>query len=65
VPALGVRVQVDDEGEGHRADQPQPRRLLGAAEETAKAQAGNWFHTGDGGYLDDEATWSSPTARRT
>jgi acyl-CoA synthetase (AMP-forming)/AMP-acid ligase II len=21
---------------------------------TAEAQAGNWFHTGDGGYLDDE-----------
>jgi fatty-acyl-CoA synthase len=23
-------------------------------DETATAQAGNWFHTGDGGYLDDE-----------
>ena len=23
-------------------------------EETAKAQAGGWFHTGDGGYIDDE-----------
>ena len=23
-------------------------------EATAEAQKGNWFHTGDGGYLDDE-----------
>ena len=38
----------------HRVE-PQPRRLLGAARgDRASAQAGNWFHTGDGGYLDDD-----------
>jgi fatty-acyl-CoA synthase len=53
VPAVGVRIDVDPEGEvlarsnhvfGGYWEQP---------EATADALDGGWFHTGDGGYLDD------------
>jgi acyl-CoA synthetase (AMP-forming)/AMP-acid ligase II len=53
-PALGVRMAVDADGEMLA----QSNHCLGGyweqPEETAKAQAGNWFHTGDGGEIDDE-----------
>jgi acyl-CoA synthetase (AMP-forming)/AMP-acid ligase II len=52
VPAVGVQIEVDPEGEVlARANHvfagywDQPR-------ETADALEGGWFHTGDGGYLD-------------
>jgi acyl-CoA synthetase (AMP-forming)/AMP-acid ligase II len=54
VPALGVRVQVDAEGEVITASNHNLGGYWEQPEETAKAQADNWFHTGDGGYLDDE-----------
>jgi len=54
VPALGVRVRVDAEGEVITASNHNLDGYWELPEETAKAQAGNWFHTGDGGYLDDE-----------
>ena len=34
-------------------------------EATADAIVDGWFHTGDGGCIDDESTSRSPTARRT
>ena len=53
-PALGVRVEIDADGEILTASNHNLDGYWDQPEETAKAQAGNWFHTGDGGYLDDE-----------
>ncbi|BCL32695.1 AMP-binding protein [Streptomyces aurantiacus] len=53
-PALGVRVDVDVDGEVLTASNHNLEGYWDQPEETAKAQAGGWFHTGDGGYLDDE-----------
>ncbi len=54
VPALGVRVQLDTDGEVLAASNHNLAGYWQQPEETAKAQAGNWFHTGDGGVIDDE-----------
>ncbi|WP_320782088.1 AMP-binding protein [Streptomyces sp. CRN 30] len=54
VPALGVRVAVDAEGEVLTASNHNLEGYWNQPEETAAAQAGGWFHTGDGGHLDDE-----------
>jgi acyl-CoA synthetase (AMP-forming)/AMP-acid ligase II len=54
VPALGVRVQVDAEGEVITASNHNLDGYWEQPDETAKAQADNWFHTGDGGFIDDE-----------
>ncbi|WP_328498171.1 AMP-binding protein [Streptomyces sp. NBC_00414] len=54
VPALGVRVDVDVDGEVLTASNHNLDGYWEQPEETAKAQEGGWFHTGDGGYLDDE-----------
>ncbi|WTW92330.1 AMP-binding protein [Streptomycetaceae bacterium NBC_01309] len=54
VPALGVRVDLDVDGEVLTASNHNLDGYWEQPEETAKAQAGNWFHTGDGGYFDDE-----------
>ena len=53
-PALGVKVEVDGDGEVITASNHNLEGYWEQPDETAKAQAGNWFHTGDGGYLDDE-----------
>jgi len=53
-PALGVRVEIDVDSEVITASNHNLDGYWRQPEETAKAQAGNWFHTGDGGYLDDE-----------
>lgn len=54
VPAIGVRMQVDEEGEV----QAQSNHVLAGyweqPEESATALEGGWFHTGDGGVIDDE-----------
>jgi fatty-acyl-CoA synthase len=52
-PALGVRVTVDTEGEVLAQSNHNLDGYWQQPDETAKAQAGNWFHTGDGGYLED------------
>jgi fatty-acyl-CoA synthase len=53
-PALGVRNAVDIDGEVITASNHNLDGYWQQPEETAKAQAGNWFHTGDGGYVDNE-----------
>ncbi|MGH3496029.1 MAG: AMP-binding protein [Nocardioidaceae bacterium] len=53
-PALGVRVDADADGEVITASNHNLDGYWEQPDETAKAQAGHWFHTGDGGYLDDD-----------
>jgi acyl-CoA synthetase (AMP-forming)/AMP-acid ligase II len=53
-PALGVRISIDPDGEVLSATN---HNLLGywcQPDATQQAQAGNWFHTGDGGHVDDD-----------
>jgi acyl-CoA synthetase (AMP-forming)/AMP-acid ligase II len=53
-PALGVRNAIDTDGEVLTASNHNLDGYWRQPEETARVQAGGWFHTGDGGYLDDE-----------
>jgi acyl-CoA synthetase (AMP-forming)/AMP-acid ligase II len=53
-PALGVRVAVDEDGEVLTASNHNLAGYWEQPDATAVAQAGDWFHTGDGGLLDDE-----------
>jgi fatty-acyl-CoA synthase len=52
VPALGVAVDVDAEGEVLARSNHVFEGYWEQPEESAKALDGGWFHTGDGGYLD-------------
>jgi acyl-CoA synthetase (AMP-forming)/AMP-acid ligase II len=54
VPAIGVRVRIDDAGEVWTASNHNLAGYWELPEATAVAQADDWLHTGDGGYLDDE-----------
>ncbi|MDI2129602.1 AMP-binding protein [Yinghuangia seranimata] len=54
VPGLGVRLEVDVDGEVLAASNHNLDGYWEQPAETAAAQAGNWFHTGDGGHIDDE-----------
>ncbi|HEY2296875.1 MAG TPA: AMP-binding protein, partial [Jatrophihabitans sp.] len=53
-PALGVRVAVDTDGEVITQSNHNLEGYWEQPEATDEAQADNWFHTGDGGYLDDD-----------
>jgi fatty-acyl-CoA synthase len=53
-PAIGVRIAVDAEGEVLAQSNHNLDGYWNQPDESARAQAGNWFHTGDGGYLDDQ-----------
>jgi fatty-acyl-CoA synthase len=53
-PAIGVTLRVDDEGEVLARSNVCLEGYWQQPEETAKALDGGWFHTGDGGFLDDE-----------
>jgi fatty-acyl-CoA synthase len=53
VPAVGVRMQVDGEGEVLARSNHVFEGYWNQPEETARAIDGGWFHTGDGGYRED------------
>ncbi|HET6965188.1 MAG TPA: AMP-binding protein [Acidimicrobiales bacterium] len=54
VPAVGVRIETDSEGEVLAQSNHVFAGYWNQPEETAKALDGGWFHTGDGGYLTDD-----------
>jgi fatty-acyl-CoA synthase len=53
-PAIGVSLEVDDEGEVLARSNVCLAGYWEQPEETEQALEGGWFHTGDGGFLDDE-----------
>jgi acyl-CoA synthetase (AMP-forming)/AMP-acid ligase II len=53
-PALGVRIKVDSDGEVLTASNHNLDGYWDQPDATAEATAGNWFHTGDGGLIDDD-----------
>jgi fatty-acyl-CoA synthase len=53
-PALGVRLEVDEEGELLGRGNTVLKSYWDQPDETAAALEGGWFHTGDGGIIDDE-----------
>jgi acyl-CoA synthetase (AMP-forming)/AMP-acid ligase II len=53
-PALGVHLAVDDEGEVLARSNVVMEGYWEQPDATASALAEGWFHTGDGGTLDDE-----------
>ncbi len=56
VPAIGVRIAVDEEGEVLARANQVFAGYWDQPEESAKALVDGWFHTGDGGYLDGAYT---------
>ncbi|MCU1373984.1 MAG: AMP-dependent synthetase and ligase, partial [Actinomycetia bacterium] len=54
-PAIGVQLKVDEHGEVLARSNVVFEGYWGQPEATADALAGGWFHTGDGGELDDQA----------
>jgi acyl-CoA synthetase (AMP-forming)/AMP-acid ligase II len=53
VPAIGVEIEVDEEGEILARSNHVFGGYWSQPEETARAIVDGWFHTGDGGRLDD------------
>jgi acyl-CoA synthetase (AMP-forming)/AMP-acid ligase II len=56
VPAVGVRIRIDDEGEVLARSNHVFAGYWHQPDESAAALDGGWFHTGDGGYLDGPYT---------
>jgi acyl-CoA synthetase (AMP-forming)/AMP-acid ligase II len=54
MPALGVRLSVDDEGEVLARSNVVLEGYWDQPEESEKSLAGGWFHTGDGGEIGDD-----------
>ncbi len=54
VPALGVRLKVSEHGEVLARSNVVLAGYWDQPDATAEALEGGWFHTGDGGTLDDE-----------
>ena len=53
-PAIGVTLEVDDEGEVLARSNVCLEGYWQQPEESTRALADGWFHTGDGGFVDDE-----------
>jgi acyl-CoA synthetase (AMP-forming)/AMP-acid ligase II len=53
-PALGVRIAVDDDGEVLTASNHNLAGYWEQPDATEEAQRGDWFHTGDGGLVDED-----------
>jgi acyl-CoA synthetase (AMP-forming)/AMP-acid ligase II len=53
-PAIGVSLQIDHDGEVLARSNVVLEGYWQQPEESAKALAGGWFHTGDGGLVDDD-----------
>jgi acyl-CoA synthetase (AMP-forming)/AMP-acid ligase II len=53
-PALGVRLEVDKEGEVLARSNVVLEGYWDQPEESARALEGGWFHTGDGGVIGDD-----------
>ncbi len=53
-PALGIRMRVDDEGELLARGNVILKSYWEQPAETEAALEGGWFHTGDGGFIDDD-----------
>ncbi len=53
-PALGVRIDIDADGEVLTASNHNLDGYWEQPEASEEAQRGNWFHTGDGGIIDDD-----------
>ena len=53
-PALGVWIDTSDEGEVLARSNVVFEGYWGQPDESAKALVDGWFHTGDGGYLDED-----------
>src|SRR5213076_1793855 len=51
-PAVGVRIQIDSEGEVLARANHVFAGYWDQPDESAKALEGGWFHTGDGGRMD-------------
>ncbi len=54
-PTLGVQLEVDGEGEVLARGNVVLKSYWEQPDATAAALDGGWFHTGDGGFIDDEA----------
>jgi long-subunit acyl-CoA synthetase (AMP-forming) len=64
MPALGTRLRIADTGEVLRRGNTVMEGYWEQPDATADALEGGWFHTGDGGTLEDGYLTIS-TARRT
>src|SRR5690606_7916014 len=54
VPALGVQLRVDDQGEVLARSNHVLAGYWNQPDATAEAIVDGWFHTGDGGSIDEE-----------
>jgi acyl-CoA synthetase (AMP-forming)/AMP-acid ligase II len=64
MPALGTRIRISDSGEVLARGNTVLEGYWQQPEATADALEGGWFHTGDGGTLDDEGYLSISDRRK-
>ncbi len=57
-PAIGIKMSVNAEGELLAQGNHVLKSYWANPDATSEALAGGWFHTGDGGYADDEGYYS-------